>query len=122
MNTKLNTAFIATALVATSALSAPLLAQTSNAATTAAPNKTVRYSDLDLSTAAGIGALYKRIQDAAWHVCLEMVPGRNGPTGIENVNCRQTLVDLAVEEVNKPALTALHTGKRPDHRTAGRRR
>jgi hypothetical protein len=44
--------------------------------------------------------------------------GQHG--GIENAKCRHTLVDDAVDEVNKPALTALHTGRSSENRTARR--
>jgi len=45
---------------------------------------------------------------------------RGGPSGIENAKCRHTLVDDAVEEVNKAALTALDAGRNPENRTARR--
>jgi UrcA family protein len=118
MNTKLNTTFSAVTLVATLAFGSPANAQSPSAAT--APSSIVRYGDLDLSTSAGIRTLYGRIQDAAWRVCQQIEPPQNGPSGIENVKCRQTLVDVAVGEVNKPALTALHTGKKPSGVTASR--
>jgi UrcA family protein len=114
MNMKLNTAFGA-ALVVAFALCAPVFAQPPSEVA-----KTVRYSDLDLSTPAGVRTLYGRIQDAAWQVCHELVPAENGPSGIENAKCRHTLVDDAVDEMNKAALTALHTGRSPENRTAER--
>jgi UrcA family protein len=106
MNMKLNTAFGAALVVAFALGAPPVFAQPQSEVA-----KTVRYSDLDLSTPAGIRTLYGRIQD---------VPAQNGPSGIANAKCRQTLVDDAVDEVNKPALTALHTGRSPENRTARR--
>jgi UrcA family protein len=114
MNRKLNTTFCA-ALVAAFTLGAPAFAQPPSEVA-----KTVRYSDLDLSTPAGIRTLYDRIQGAAWRVCQELVPAQNGPSGIENAKCRHTLVDDAVAEVNKPALTGLHLGRSSENRTARR--
>jgi UrcA family protein len=113
MNTNLNTPFRALSLLAAIGLSAPGLAQSTS--TAPAPTSIVRYHDLDLSSAAGIRTLYGRIQNAAWRVCLEI-----SPTGIENVKCRQTLVDIAVGEVNRPALTALHTGNKSREVAANR--
>jgi UrcA family protein len=107
MNTKLSTALIATTLLASLALCGPARAQTPTGDAKSAPSEVVRYSDLDLSSPAGIRTLYGRIQNAAWRVCLLMVPA----PGIESGKCRQTLIDVAVGEVNKPALTALHTRK-----------
>ncbi len=39
------------------------------AAAAAPPSVTVRFSDLNLNSTAGIAGLYKRIQDAATEVC-----------------------------------------------------
>jgi UrcA family protein len=61
-----------------------------------------------------------RIQNAAWRVCGQIVPAQNAASDLENVKCRQTLVDVAVGEVNKPALAALHTGRKPSDMTASR--
>jgi UrcA family protein len=110
MNFKLNTKIGAFALTAAFGLTAPGFGQSPNPP---APSSIVRYNDLDLSTAAGIHTLYGRIQNAAWRVCEQMMPDHNGPSGIESVKCRDALVDAAVAQVNRPALTALHTGKPP---------
>jgi UrcA family protein len=119
MISRLTTTLCAFALLVTLSYSVPGIAQ-SPKAVAATPSSIVRYEDLDLSDAAGIHTLYGRIQHAAWLVCGQIVPAQNGPSGIENVHCRQTLVDAAVAEVNRPALTALHTHKKPSERTASR--
>jgi UrcA family protein len=113
MNTKLNTAFRAVALVGTLGLFSSGYAQSSSAA----PSTVVRFADLDLSSPAGVRALYGRIQNAAWHVCLQ---NESTASGIENVRCRQSAVDAAVGKVNRPALTALNAGKKPSDMTARR--
>jgi UrcA family protein len=113
MKTKLNAAFAIATLVTTLALSSPSRAQTPDGRDQgeSAPSQVVRFSDLDLSSATGIRTLYGRIQNAAWRVCRQIVLPQSGATGIENGKCRHTLIDIAVEQVNREALTALHTGK-----------
>ncbi len=117
MNTKLSSALLAAALATAFALSGTAYAQTASDAASASPSKVVSYSDLDLSSPAGIRTLYGRIQNAAWRVCLQIIPVHSG---IETTKCRDTLVQAAVEQVNTPALTAMHTGKSSDNRTARR--
>ncbi|HTT00443.1 MAG TPA: UrcA family protein, partial [Steroidobacteraceae bacterium] len=102
---------------ATLGLGAPGFAESP---TPVVPSAVVSYSDLDLSTSAGIHTLYERIRIAAWQVCRQSVPVRHGPGAIEILKCRDTLTDVAVGRVNKPALTALHTGKKPREITASR--
>jgi UrcA family protein len=75
------------------------------------PSQVVRFSDLNLSTPVGIRTLYTRIANAAWSVCSDLIPRGNGPSAIKNDECRRVLVDIAVSEVNRPELTALHAGK-----------
>jgi UrcA family protein len=98
MNAKLNTTLSALFLAGSIAVSAVTVAQGSSGIV-------VRYSDLDLSTSVAARTLYGRIQNAAWQVCLKI-----HPTGIDNVKCRQILVDAAVSHVNKPKLTEIATG------------
>ena len=117
MNTKLSSAIAAFALVTTLGLGAPGFAAS---ATLAVPSAVVRYRDLDLSTSAGIHILYERIQNAAWQVCRQIVPAQHFPGAIEILKCRQTLMDVAIGQVNKPALTVLHTGNKPRDITASR--
>ena len=117
MNTKLSSTIGAFALVATLGLGAPGFAAS---ATSTVPNAVVRYSDLDLTTSEGNHILYERIQNAAWQVCRQIVPVQHFPGAIEILKCRQTLMDVAVGQVNKPALTALHTGNKPRDITASR--
>ena len=117
MNTKLSSATAALALVATLSVAAPGLAAS---ATPSVPSAVVRYSDLDLSTSEGIHILYERIQVAAWHLCQQTVPVQHSPAAIEILKCREALMDAAVGQLNKPALTALHKGNKPHDITASR--
>jgi UrcA family protein len=116
MNRKWNTTMSAFLLSATFGLSAPGFGQSPNSPV---PSSIVRYGDLDLSTAAGIHTLYDRIQNAAWHVCEQMMLDHSPTSEIESVKCRKSLVTSTVANVNRPALTALHTGKPSVDRRAG---
>lgn len=120
MNAKLSSASLATTLLATLVLCGPSHAQAAAQANNSAPSQVVRYSDLDLSTRTGVRTLYQRIRRAAWQVCNQMAPVHNAASGIENSQCRQTLVDDAVGQVHNSALTALHTGKQVAALTASR--
>ncbi|MBS0578399.1 MAG: UrcA family protein [Proteobacteria bacterium] len=77
---------------------------------------TVKYGDLDLTSRAGASTLYHRIQGAARYVC-----GVEGQSLVEVIRWRACVSDAtgeAVERVNSPLLTALHTGQRPAPATA----
>ena len=83
--------------------------------------ETVRYDDLNLSTPAGVQALYHRIQSAARNVC-----GPSVVTGTRIVSegwkdCVSTTVHKAIFEVNKAPLTAYYANHLRDRitRTAG---
>lgn len=63
--------------------------------------KTVRFKDLDLSTADGAQKLYARITAAARIVC------RDAPY-TEIRECRSRAVDDAVRAVGRPLLSSVH--------------
>ena len=63
--------------------------------------KTVKYKDLDISTAEGAQALYRRIGVAARDVCRA-----EGYTTIRN--CRAHAVDHAVQGVGSALLSSIH--------------
>ncbi|HUL19355.1 MAG TPA: UrcA family protein [Steroidobacteraceae bacterium] len=70
---------------------------------------TVKYGDLDLSTASGAHTLYSRIAGAARTVC-----GFEGTTLIDQAiwkGCYRGAISDAVAKVNSPMLTAVHTGR-----------
>jgi UrcA family protein len=114
MNANVQTALIATVFLTSITLSTPSRAETAIIGPTEVPSRVVRYADLNLATPEGVRALYSRIQVAAWKVCGEMIAPHNGPSAIENGKCRRTLTDVAVRQVDEPALTALHSGKKTE--------
>ena len=80
----------------------------SSATTLAAPShvgeiatKTVRFKDLDLSTAEGAQKLYERITIAARIVCRDA-------RYTEIRDCRSHAVDDAVRSVGRPLLSSVH--------------
>lgn len=71
------------------------------------PKATVRFGDLNTSTAAGIRSIYARIREAAMAVCSG--PGDWYPTEHwARQDCYRATVDHTVSRLNLPALTALH--------------
>ena len=80
-------------------------------------SETVKFADLNLSTPAGVEALYARIHRAALHVCNE--PGELAIT----VACMKDTESRAIGKVNAPLLTAFYqkkTGRTPQTVTASR--
>jgi UrcA family protein len=73
------------------------------------PSKTVRYSDLDISSPEGAKALYHRIRAAARDVCERSIGGDAVLRVAENA-CVDTAIDNAVRKVDAPALTSLRFG------------
>jgi UrcA family protein len=73
------------------------------------PSKTVRYSDLDISTVEGAKALYQRIRAAARHVC-DLSTGGDAVLHAAEKACVDTAIDNAVRKVDAPALTSLRFG------------
>ena len=75
-------------------------------------SEVVRFSDLNLSSDAGIRTLYKRIRQAARKVCAQA----NDSVHLEQKNfraCQDTAVANAVSKVNRPMLTAMHQSQNP---------
>lgn len=58
----------------------------------------VRYGDLDLSTPMGMRTLRRRLDNAAWQVCQEML---SQPVSIEGSRCRRELVAAALKDINR---------------------
>jgi UrcA family protein len=69
---------------------------------------TVKYSDLNLTSAAGATQLYNRIRGAARFVCGE--EGRRLEEQIVWNDCFHTSVSDAVSAVHSPLLSALDAG------------
>jgi UrcA family protein len=71
----------------------------------AAPSIAVSLAGLNLDKEDDARVLYRRLQKAALEVCQQVV----GPTMTVQVGkCASGLLDRAVSEVNRPALTAVH--------------
>jgi UrcA family protein len=68
----------------------------------------VKFQDLNLDTAAGVDALYKRIHAAAERVCAVSEQEDLGAfAGRASAKCTKDAEARAIEEINLPALTAL---------------
>lgn len=70
----------------------------------------VKYGDLDVSSASGAAALYKRIQGAAETVCH---PWNHGDLYYRNLfnTCMRKAMSKAINEVNQPALFTIANAK-----------
>jgi UrcA family protein len=74
------------------------------------PSVTVRYSDLNLDSTAGVTSLYKRIEDAATEVCRPV----EGPQSVSRVlwsawnKCFHHAITDAVRAVHNDKLGAYH--------------
>jgi UrcA family protein len=75
-----------------------------------ARSETVKFADLNLSSPAGVEALYVRIHAAAWRVC-EQPAGELAALG----KCMKKAESEAIGKVNLPLLTALYQKKTGDH-------
>jgi len=104
----MNSCTLIRSLVPALACAAGLLAATAVAADAVPLTRTltVRYGDVDLSTIAGAGALYQRIEGAARFVCGEQGGGLDERN--EWLRCYHDAVGVAVARVNDPLLTAIH--------------
>jgi UrcA family protein len=88
--------------------SASLLAISGGAhAEDSAPQTKVSYSDLDLNNSADAKRLYKRLRAAAERVC-DHYEGRDLRRNMEEKNCAREALERAVQDVNHPAVLALH--------------
>lgn len=70
-------------------------------------SEVVRFSDLNLSSDAGIRTLYQRIRKAARKVCIQA----NDSVHLEERNfraCQDKALADAVGKVNRPSLTAMY--------------
>ena len=71
--------------------------------------ETVRFDELNLSSPAGVQALYLRIRNAAGDVCApEIIIGARVPS-VAWKNCVGTAVREAILKVNHPSLTRFYT-------------
>ena len=72
-----------------------------------APSVSVRYDDLNLSTTAGVDALYRRISAAARDVCPDIY-SRDTNIVLAAQHCQAAAISKAVSQVNSPGLAMLH--------------
>ena len=75
------------------------------------PKQAVKFADLNLNSLEGASTLYRRIEQAAEHVC-------GGPTDIRELSaavrvssCKVHSVERAVDAVNSTVLTSLYLAK-----------
>ena len=101
------TRLVALAMAATTVI--PALAQGHVQSDT--QSETVRFDDLNLTSQAGVRALYLRIRGAANDVCgLAVLPGARVPS-VAWKDCIRASVHQAVLKVNRPSLTAYYTDR-----------
>jgi UrcA family protein len=72
-------------------------------------HKVVSYRDLNLNTAEGVAALYRRINYAAHDVCAD--PNRADLSSFKLRPCIDGAVSRAIAQVNSPMLTSLYQEK-----------
>jgi UrcA family protein len=118
MNRQFGRVAVAVALAVGLGLSTLALADTEVTVSGRQPNdvyQVVRYGDLDTTTQVGLVTLSERIEHAAYQVCQIVAPESNsGPSGIDNVKCRNLLVLDTVQKVHNPGLTAMYAGEVED--------
>ena len=106
MNSSIQNAARAAAVLLCGAIALCTLQVTAQAADNGPPSKIVSYADLDISKPAGAKVLYGRIKMAARHVCA--LNGYNDLSSMQSVNkCTDLAIDKAVKDVGSPALSAL---------------
>lgn len=110
MNRNFNRIATAVSISVALGLGASAFAGSALSATARQPRDVVQYGDLNIATPAGLQTLSNRIENAAWQVCLQLVPPNNGPSSIANVQCRESLTLAAVAKVHNPALTSMFAG------------
>jgi UrcA family protein len=105
---RLRTAMAFTVLAAGTAIGAAGGAQ---AATADAPMRTVRYSDLNLSTRQGALVLYGRIVAAAHQVCA--VGNMLDPDSMATARvCREEAIAKAIRDVDSPMLASVSSQRK----------
>lgn len=75
-------------------------------------HRTVNFRTLDLTRDEGVARLYSRIRSAAELVC-EPASVEQLKSSVRTRRCQSEAVARAVADVNVPALTNLHEGKKP---------
>ena len=78
----------------------------------------VPYSDIDVTSPAGLRALLQRIENAADAVCGGAANTVSKPEKEDYRECREIAVSGAVAKMRSPALTMLASRRRAELRTA----
>jgi UrcA family protein len=76
-------------------------------------SETVKFSDLDVNTSAGVQALYGRIHAAAGRVC--STPSVDPISQMGSRRCAKDAEAKAIGGLNLPQLTAFYRVKTGDH-------
>lgn len=76
------------------------------------PSVTVSYSDLNLSTDEGNVTLYRRIVNAARHVC-PPIDAHDLSSISRSQSCRADAIARAVQGINSPRLALLYAAHTP---------
>jgi UrcA family protein len=90
---------------------ASLIADVASARDDGQVSTVVNYRDLDLSQAADAQRLYARLKRASKEVCYTSLDVRSLRIHRRQEACYAEALDRAVERVNEPALTALHSAE-----------
>jgi UrcA family protein len=69
-------------------------------------SETVRFADLNTTSADGIAVLYQRIKHAAENVCRDLEPGRQPALMQLYANCVHQALGDAIAKIDRPAVTA----------------
>ena len=75
------------------------------------PREIVSYNDLDIGTVEGAKTLYGRIHRASAKVCRHYHPPHHLGGAMAHYRCRQELVDITVDDVKSPMLSAIHENR-----------
>lgn len=97
----------AIAVTSLSILAAGAAIAEAHAASTQAPSVAVKYSDLNLGTAAGVRVLYRRLQAGSRQVC-RGYEGRELAKVARWQACYEQALSTAVSKVRLETLSALH--------------
>jgi UrcA family protein len=92
--------------IAASGMATPLLA----ASPADALSVSVKYSDLDLSSANGVDRLYRRIESAAREVCPDIY-SRDLGIASAGRHCEAEAISAAVSRVNNAKLALVHASR-----------
>jgi UrcA family protein len=76
-----------------------------------APQITVKFGDLNISSPQGVAALYARIQGAASRVCSQFDNTRDLGAVEQRAKCINKAISNAVTGVSAPALSAIYSEK-----------